>query len=297
MTPLGAALLLAAAAFADELGAGASQKLSEKGDSYRSVYEFQTFSRDRLELSFSYKKSDYEKYDAEWGYSAKEIDALKDWQKKAKQEAFNNAVKKGHSQAQLDAAVAAVGAQYKKKLAEYLAMRGFIVSPDNTVRVNMPGVVAKNVAAMRPLALDLDAEARKRKYDALDTVAAAAAMLQTALFYRQPPLVMDGRNTGGVLPPVVALVKGWGDCDTKTAALGALLKNYSSARMVGIAVPGHYLIGVLGSPNKGDVFVDYEGQRYVLIEPAGPGPLAPGSVSPETAAMLGANEFRIEPFN
>jgi hypothetical protein len=67
--------------------------------------------------------------------------------------------------------------------------------------------------------------------------------------------------------------------------------------MIGLAVPGHYLMGVLRIPGKGELFVEHEGLQYVLIEPAGPAWLPPGQVSRDTVALLKSSEgYAIEPF-
>ena len=70
-----------------------------------------------------------------------------------------------------------------------------------------------------------------------------------------------------------------------------------TSKMVGIAVPGHYLMGILRIPAKRDVYVEYGGLRYVLIESAGPAWLPPGTVADHTMALLqGVDGFRIDPF-
>ena len=67
--------------------------------------------------------------------------------------------------------------------------------------------------------------------------------------------------------------------------------------MVGIAVPGHYLMAIRRIPGKGDMFVRYEGLEYVLVEPAGPAWLEPGQVGVHTKELLAGREgYRVEPF-
>jgi hypothetical protein len=106
----------------------------------------------------------------------------------------------------------------------------------------------------------------------------------------------DGRHNGGLLQPATTMIKGWGDCDTKTALLASILANWPQMRMVGVAVPGHYLMGVLRIPEKGDAFVEHGGLQYVLIEPAGPAWLPPGRVADTTVALLESSEgYRIDP--
>jgi len=49
-------------------------------------------------------------------------------------------------------------------------------------------------------------------------------------------------------------------------------------------------------PRNGDVFIEYEGIPYVMIESAGPAWLPPGEVGETTSDYLGAgNNFRIQP--
>lgn len=275
----------------------ASQKFTESADAFAAEYQFENFNRDRLKLKFSAKKGDVKDYESRWGYQAADLAGLKTWLAKARQAAFQEANAKGRSQAQLDAALAGLQTQYREKLTDYLSSRFFRLAADNSVRVDMPAVVRANAPLVKSLAHDLDQYSKMKRYDSEDTVGAAAAMVQTAMLYRIPPAVDGDRHTGGLIPPVSALLKGWGDCDSKSAVLASLLTNYSTMHMVGISIPEHYLVGVLGIPHQGQVFVEYQGLQYVLIEPAGPAWLPPGSITETTSARLGvADSYKIEPF-
>ena len=125
---------------------------------------------------------------------------------------------------------------------------------------------------------------------------AVSAMVQTALRYEIPADRAGTKVTGGVLPPPKTLVLGQGDCDTKTALLASVLKNWPNLKMVGLEIPGHYLMAVHRIPRKGEVFIEYEGLPFVMIESAGPAWLAPGTVGDATRTYLeSGNEFRIQP--
>ncbi len=275
----------------------ASQKIGETGDAFSAEYGFQNFNRDRLKLSFLFKKADFAAYEARWGYTNAELKALKAWQAQADKAALADASEHDRSQAELDRAVAAIAAEYLRKRNDYLASRGFTVSRDNSVSVDMPRLVRDNAPLVKPLALDLEAFGRKKRYDPDDVIGAAAAMVQTAMLYKVPPDMVGDLHTGGLLPPVSSLLKGWGDCDTKSGVLASLLTNFPRLRMVGISVPDHYLVGVLGIPHKDQAFIEYQGLQYVLIEPAGPAWLPPGSVAETTLALMGRGDgYKIEPF-
>jgi hypothetical protein len=281
----------------DDPSTSSTQRIMETADALTAEYGFQNFNRDRLKLSFQFKKTDFQAYEAQWGYTNSDLKALKTWQAKANQAALEDASAHDRSQADLDNAVAAIQAQYLQKRADYLSSRGFTLAKDNSVSVDMPLLVRKNAPLVKPLARDLDAFAQKKRYDSADVVGAAAAMVQTAMRYQVPPDTIGDLHTGGLLPPVSSLLKGWGDCDTKSGVLASILTNFPDLRMVGISVPDHYLVGVLGIPHQGQMFVEYQGLQYVLIEAAGPAWLPPGTVAETTSAMLAsADGYKIQPF-
>ncbi|PIU19714.1 MAG: hypothetical protein COT18_06165, partial [Elusimicrobia bacterium CG08_land_8_20_14_0_20_59_10] len=85
--------------------------------------------------------------------------------------------------------------------------------------------------------------------------------------------------------------------DTKTALAASVLSSWNTAKMVGVAVPNHYLMAIRRLPAKGDMFVRHKGLEYVLVEPAGPAWLEPGQVGTHTTELLrGSQGYQIEPF-
>ncbi|HVE13871.1 MAG TPA: hypothetical protein VNI01_10790, partial [Elusimicrobiota bacterium] len=100
---------------------------------------------------------------------------------------------------------------------------------------------------------------------------------------------------GGVLPPLKALVMGQGDCDTKSAVIASVLKNWPNLRMVGLEIPDHYLMAVHRIPRRGEAYVEFQGLPYVMIEAAGPAWLAPGSVGEYTENFIqSGKDFQIQ---
>jgi hypothetical protein len=190
-----------------------------------------------------------------------------------------------------------VDADYDTRLRAILFSRGMALRAGNLIECDIPAIVKRNIKLLNPLAAGFQKISAEKGHSDEDTIGAALSLVQTALRYKVPPNVENGVHTGGLLPPARALLSGWGDCDTKTALLASILGNWSGLRMVGIAVPGHYLMAIRRLPGKGDMFVRYEGLEYVLVEPAGPAWLEPGSVGTHTAALLAAGEgYRVEPF-
>ncbi|HKY92424.1 MAG TPA: hypothetical protein VJM11_15355, partial [Nevskiaceae bacterium] len=162
--------------------------------------------------------------------------------------------------------------------------------------VDIPQVVRRNRDAVRPVADALRELGAQRGGDDAWLMDAAIALVQTGLEYRQPSDVENGRHTLGFYTPGRALEQGFGDCDTKSALLAAILTDLGQSGLVGVRVPGHYLLGVEREPKPGDAFVTWQGRRFVLIEAAGPAHRPPGQVSDRTRAAIDAREpMRIDP--
>lgn len=272
------------------------QRLENKNGTFSAEYGFVNFNNDQVRLGFSVTAAEFAAYRREYGYTEAELEDLKQWQKKALDDALQYARKNRLTQDDLNRMGEKIRTEYKAKHLALLQARGFVKLPGNLYAADIRSIVKRNVKRMRPVSLQLSGKAEKSGYGSDDIIGMALSLVQTALLYEPVPMTVDGRQTGGVYTPVETLIKGKGDCDTKTALLASILLNWDRMNLVGINVPNHYLMGVLRNPQKGDLFVEYNGLRYVLLEPAGPAWLPPGMVGAETRAMLKAGkELRIEP--
>ncbi len=275
---------------------GTSQKIYREGPDLKARYRFINFNRDRLTINFSMSGEDYGSYLSGYGYSDAEMAELRRWRENARQSAWKAAVPSGGRSAG-EKAIAEVETEYDTRLRTLLHSRGMALRAGNMVECDMPLIVKRNIKLLNPLAAAFQKLAADKNYPEEELVGSVVSLVQTALRYQVPPPLEDGRHTGGLLPPARALLSGWGDCDTKTGVLAAILGSWSGMRMVGVAVPGHYLMAIRRLPGKGDMFVTYEGLEYVLVEPAGPAWLEPGSVGTHTADLLAGGEgYRVEPF-
>ncbi len=274
------------------------QRIKKSADRRTASYGFSNFNRDKIEISYSIPESQFQPYNQSFGYKKEDIADLRALRDKRKQQAFADAQKKGQSQAQFNAVLAALDKQYDADLKAYLGSQGFRIDKGNVVSVDMPALVRKNASYVKPIAMEFDKFATSRRYKSNEIIGAVLSFVQTAMRYRQPDPVYKGKHTGGLLLPLTAVVMGWGDCDTKSGLMASILSNWGQMRMVGVGVPGHYLMGVLQIPEKGDVFVQYGGLQYVLVEPAGPAWFPVGQVADTTMTLLknGGEGYRIEPF-
>lgn len=189
--------------------------------------------------------------------------------------------------------------QYDQKVDDYYRSRAVSWKQVNGRRrlyVDVPTVVERNKPRLRPLAAEFSQLAKSKNYTSEQTFGAILTFVQSALAYQRPPEEEGGRDILGFYPPPRSLQEGFGDCDTKSALLAAILTNFPGTRMIGVHVPKHYLVGIARIPRPGDAFIEYRGEPFVLLEPSGPGRLPPGMIGPTTQAALATmHDVRIDP--
>lgn len=270
--------LLLASAFAlgtaSAAGAGDTTYAVTPGPAVRA--SFKTMENAPVALGFTLDSSAARASMAEFGYTEAEVHAV------------------------YDACAGCDTATLNGRVDEYYRAHGFtpqhLATGTISLTVDIPGVVRRNSARVKPAAAAIQRLAVENAYGPDQVLGAAVAFVQTAMVYRKPPTTEGGRQTGGFYPPPRALEVGAGDCDTKSAVLAAVVANFSAAHMVGVHIPGHYLVGVSRVPRSGEAFVQYKGQPYVLIEASGPNLLPPGVVAPATLSALKASSgVRIDP--
>jgi hypothetical protein len=272
------------------------QHTEQKGGITSAEYKFTNFNNDPLRVIYSLPTAELAAYRLSYGYTDTDLEGLKQWQNKALKEAFQNATKNRLTQEALDKKAVAINREYQNSRSNLLKSRGFVRVRENVYAADIPEIARRNINRMRPVSLQLGGSASRLDYGSDEVISAALSLVQTALRYENVPDIVDGRRSGGIYPPADALLRGKGDCDTKTALLASILLNWNRMNMIGVNVPNHYLMGVLRNPAKGDVYVEFNGLRYVLMEPAGPAWLSPGMVGTETRSMLNAgSNIRFDP--
>ncbi|MFA5160839.1 MAG: hypothetical protein WC421_01205 [Elusimicrobiales bacterium] len=278
---------------------GASGRISEKDGVISAQYNFRNFTGDELGVSFSIPREELARYKSDYGYTDAELDDIDRRRRAAYKSAYSQALAKHMSQAQYNALVKNVERDFAAQRKNFIIRRGFVFRKADVIEADIPQIAKRNSKALNGVAVSLNSSAAKLGYGSEELLSAALAFVQTALNYETPPDI-DGENrhTGGVWPPLEALAVGKGDCDTKTALLAAILSNWDGMKLLGVSVPEHYLMGAALPPGKGDLFVEYGGGRYVLMEPAGPAWAPPGVAGERASALLQAGgDYRLEPLN
>jgi hypothetical protein len=297
------------------------RKIRRTQAGYSLDYGFKNFNGDRLSLKavmgaetvaasireFGFRKDDFEKLDAWYKRSQKKLIANANSRFISGKVTGNNKAELKKKlqfikdmnrgiQKDLDRKLDQLAKQYRAKRLKLYQTSGFRYKDKRTIEVDIPGMVGRNWKRVRPVAKGFAKIAREKRYDQEDLVGAASAWVQTALRYEVPADSEGTRTVAGIMPPPKALVMGQGDCDTKTALLASVLMNWPKIKMVGLGIPGHYLMAYQRPPRRGDIYIEYKGLPYVMIESAGPAWLRPGDVGQQTKDYLkSGRNFRIQP--
>jgi hypothetical protein len=127
-------------------------------------------------------------------------------------------------------------------------------------------------------------------------VARALAFFQAIPYARLDPTQRQG---GDFLAAPALLAQNRGDCDSKAAALAAVLQSYVPSRKIAaITMPGHAILAVDLSPEPGERTVRTPGRTLVALEVAGPHLSPIGQVAPLTDRMLAAGrDVEVWPLN
>ncbi|MFH1724142.1 MAG: hypothetical protein ABII00_05905 [Elusimicrobiota bacterium] len=299
------------------------RRILQGPDGYSLEFGFKNFNGDVLSVKASLDSGTVSDSVREFGYSQDELDDLDAWYKRSQESAIAAAkgryvsgkvtaktraelarkmerlkAQNARIEQELDRTIADLAREYRRRRLEVFDRSGFRLKGKGILEVDIPAMVRRNWKRVRPVALSFADLSRRRGYDAEDLVGAASAMVQTAMRYEVPGRSEGSRVIAGMLPPPKALALGQGDCDTKTAVLASILMSWPNLRMVGLSIPGHYLMAVQRVPRSGDVFIEHEGFPFVMIESAGPAWLPPGRVGDTTRAYLEAgNSFGIQPLD
>ncbi len=94
--------------------------------------------------------------------------------------------------------------------------------------------------------------------------------------YGVPPKNFDNKYIGGVFPPPQVFVNKFGDCDSKAVLFCAGVSFFKNTETLLLFETGHVLPAVKGVPKPYDAFYEYQNEKYIMADTAGPGRAAFG---------------------
>lgn len=306
----------------DEEEGETSQKIRRVGADYSVELAFRNFNQDALKIAVKIPERDVRAAVEEFGFRDRDFKELDEWYRKAQEGAIARTkelfysgkvtapnaaalerklaeIKKRNAdiQANLDIILSDLAKEYRQRRTKLYTDAGFRYKDERTVEVDMPALARRNARRMAAVSLAFSGIVEEHEYGMEELAGAVTAMAQTSLRYEIPASREGERTIGGVMPPPKAFTLGQGDCDTKTGLMGSILLNWPNLRLVGLAIPGHYLLAIHRIPSRGEFFVEHDGLPYVMIEPAGPAWLPPGKVGDQTEQYLKSGKlFAIQPF-
>jgi hypothetical protein len=266
------------------------RKRSEEDGVVSVEYGFVSLRNDPVRISLSVSADGYNQYRQGFGYRKSETAALFKQQQDSLAAAYSEALRTHPSPEALQQVYADIKKKYHQDRDNLFSSRGLRYLKPSVLTADIPGIVQSSVRSLSPVAVSLAGKMGRLGYGSSDIIATTLSMVQTAVAYGEIPLETEGRIIAGYSPPLEVIMEGRGDCDAKSGLLAAILLNWDKAKLVGVGLPSHYLLGVLQHPARGDAFVEFKGKTYVLMEPAGPALLPPGMVSDYTQKWLAASD-------
>lgn len=179
-----------------------------------------------------------------------------------------------------------------KAMADYMSDSFYTRVDDTHVMPDHKRIARRYASALTPLAV----AARKALLAqgmGVDPRAAAGYLL--GYFQSIPYDTLLSRYTGngaGFQTPYGLLMENRGDCDTKSVAMAAVMRQlYPSLRLTMVYVPDHAFLGMAVPRGPKDYALNLGGTPFVLIDPTGPRLLGVGEVDSKALDDLEAGRY------
>jgi hypothetical protein len=201
----------------------------------------------------------------------------------------------GRDRATIDMVSQRLGQRLRTSQSAYLARHLRRPVGDRMVIVDFAAATSVLQQPMRPVVRALS-EANGVGGDDRARVGHALAFFQGIPY---DALDVTARQGGDFLPAPALLAQNRGDCDSKSAALAAVLRSYVPSRKIAmVTMPGHAILAINLQPEPGDRMIRADGRTYVALEAAGPHLFPVGQVAPDTERLLSSrNGVEVWPLN
>ena len=111
--------------------------------------------------------------------------------------------------------------------------------------------------------------------------------------YGIPPNHSNSKVISGILTPPQIFIEKWGDCDSKVLLISSILAHEPRYKILLVYLEKHLLMAFEGRPHPNDSFIVFQGSKFILADPTGPGHLKLGDPGPD----FKGNFKKIEPLN
>lgn len=145
-------------------------------------------------------------------------------------------------------------------------MDGNILKPDYNLVASHYSIYTKSIASQFIQILSNEkADSRKNRIE-------MAIKFVQDIPYGIPEISDSTWETGGVFTPPEILIRMYGDCDSKAILFVSLLKNLIDTNdlLMLFTTEKHALTAIKGIPEKGQVYITFNRQKYIIADAAGP---------------------------
>jgi hypothetical protein len=200
----------------------------------------------------------------------------------------------GRDQASIDALGHRLHERLKASQAAYLARHLRRQVDERRFMIDFAAATRVQQGPLRTVAQALG-EARGIANTDRARIAHALAFFQVIPY---DPLQPTARQGGDFLSAPALLAQNRGDCDSKSAALAAVLRSYVPSRKLAVVtMPDHAILAVDLAPAPGDRTIRTSGRTLVALEAAGPALVPVGQVGPDTERRLSARGVEVWPLD
>ena len=99
--------------------------------------------------------------------------------------------------------------------------------------------------------------------------------------YGIPPNRSNSKVISGILTPPQIFIEKWGDCDSKVLLISSILAHEPRYKILLVYLENHLLMAFEGRPHPNDSFIVFQGSKFILADPTGPGHLKLGNPGPD----------------
>ncbi|GAB4407529.1 MAG: hypothetical protein OHK0053_34140 [Microscillaceae bacterium] len=162
---------------------------------------------------------------------------------------------------------------------DQIIYNGYFVNNGNTMDVDYPRLTQRHLPITRPL-YELLLEDVGQNADFEEIIETLMRFCQD-IPYEIPPEYTGERYVHELFPPSLMLIKGKGDCDSKSTLFTSVLRHDPRFKMVLVSTenPHHMYVGVKGVPKPYQDYFTFRGERYLVCEPVGPSRMNLGALA------------------
>ncbi|NJL14646.1 MAG: hypothetical protein HC913_17685 [Microscillaceae bacterium] len=162
---------------------------------------------------------------------------------------------------------------------DQIIYKGYFVSNGSTMDVDYPRLTKRHMPISRPL-YELLLEDVGQNADFEETIETLMRFCQD-IPYEVPPEYTGGRYVHELFPPSLMLIRGKGDCDSKSTLFTSILRHDARFKLVLVSTenPHHMYVGIKGVPKPYQDYFTFRGERYLVCEPVGPSRMNLGALA------------------